>query len=118
MVLREHIGLSQREMAARLGLTTRTYKAWEHSRRKRHSYYSMVKISEATGVSLDWLGAGGYPGQAKSDQPFASGGGPLPPGGRPTRITGQITPEVRAANTELIPRYLRELGMESVSPAA
>jgi len=82
VVLREWLGLSQDEMAGRLGMPVRVYREWE--RPGRRQWRSLMqppasRISAVTGVSLHWLCCGEYPDQPPSDVPLAIGGEPLPP---------------------------------------
>jgi transcriptional regulator with XRE-family HTH domain len=82
--LRTHLCLTQPEMAHRLGMSVRTYRAWEHRPRSTRGWTRMLfSLSDEFGVSIDWMVGGGYPGQPRNDNlPMARGGTPLP---RPTR---------------------------------
>jgi len=80
--LRAYLCLTQEEMAHRLDMTVRTYKAWES---RRHTRWTRVvlRLSDEFGVSTDWMIRGHYPGRPRDDTiPMMVGGAPLP---RPMR---------------------------------
>jgi len=84
VVLRQWLGLSPHEMAARLGMAPRTYREWERPggrKWRRVNQSPLVKIHAATGVCLNWFICGDH-GDHPPDVPIARSGEPLP---QPTR---------------------------------
>jgi len=79
LLLRQWLGLSQQEMAARLGLSVRAYREYERGRRKWHDTLFILRVSAATKVSIDWMWRGHYPGRPKSRVPFDTHGRPMRP---------------------------------------
>jgi DNA-binding transcriptional regulator YiaG len=72
--LRLHLGLTEQEMAARLGMSKRAYAAWETPERStRGATLFSIRLAEQFDVSIDWIVIGGQP-----NGPQAPGGGPLP----------------------------------------
>jgi len=70
VVLCMWLGLSQREAAAKLGMSTCTYREWEPLGRRqwqRVQQSPAAKLRVATGVSLDWL-------RSRRDEPYNSAG--------------------------------------------
>ena len=75
VLLREHLGLSQREMAFRLGMTHRAYATWEEptGRRQRPRTVAFLNaLDRVTGVSIAWL-----LGSLPSDVPLGRDGKPM-----------------------------------------
>jgi len=86
VLLRTWLGLTEPEMAHRLGMPIRSYQEWERpGRRKFRSKMPLMKVSEATGVSADWLARGTDHEGRPSTDPVAVNGVPMPrvmhPGG-------------------------------------
>jgi DNA-binding transcriptional regulator YiaG len=79
-ILREWLGLSQHEMAAKLDMSTHTYQEWERPGcRKWRGIVFPWKVCRVTGASVDWLCFGGYSNQPPSVVPLMVGGKPMPP---------------------------------------
>lgn len=81
--LRLWLGLSEAELAARIGISVRSYRALEVRDRKRGWVVVFCRLAEETGVSLDWLMNGRPPGvwdqAARNDAvPFGFDGRVLP----------------------------------------
>lgn len=56
-VLRLHLGLSEAEMAARIGISAKALRYWESGQRRSSRGMTLVsvKLGEEFNVSLDWL---------------------------------------------------------------
>ena len=86
--LRRVLGRSQHEMAAALGMTVRTYRAYERNQRTGRGWlrfiYRVVDAAQAGDdvqrVSLNWLMCGSfYPWHPSDDRPLDWRGRPLRP---------------------------------------
>jgi ribosome-binding protein aMBF1 (putative translation factor) len=62
---RDGAGLSQRQLADKIGATVRSVSWWENGDRMPDLVF-FAKIAEATGVSIDWLYTGADPCEAAS----------------------------------------------------
>lgn len=80
-VLRRHLGETPEQFATRLGMTKRAYLPYELGKRRGYGVTNLVlRAGQSTGVSLDWLMAGGYPDGPKNDRrPMLRGGLSMPP---------------------------------------
>lgn len=57
--LRRHLGLTEQEIAARLGISPRSYRQWERGRRSMRGWTEFViALSREFDVSIDWLASG------------------------------------------------------------
>ncbi len=82
--LRRHLGLSESEMAAGLGLTVRAYLNLEARHRQRGMTPVLIGLAETTGVSIDWVltGKAGplrHMGTRNDLRPLGARGQPIPP---------------------------------------
>ena len=77
--LRQWLDLSQAEMATKLGMTVRAYRAYERGHPKWIDSSFTTRVSAATNVSTDWLWIGGYWGGPPSRMPLTVAGGPMRP---------------------------------------
>jgi transcriptional regulator with XRE-family HTH domain len=78
--LRLLFGLTEQEMAVRMGMSERAYAAWETPERSSRSFpLFAIRLAEQFGVSIDWIATGGQIAGPRDDEmPQAPGGGPLP----------------------------------------
>lgn len=60
--LRVYLGMSEAQMAARIGLSLRAYRALEARGRRRDWVTVYCNLAAVTGVSLDWIMSGLPPG--------------------------------------------------------
>jgi transcriptional regulator with XRE-family HTH domain len=75
VILCRWLGLSENEMAARLGMAAATYRQWERrGGRQWRSIKPLKKVADAIGVSAAWLAYG------PSCVPFAKDGASMPAG--------------------------------------
>jgi transcriptional regulator with XRE-family HTH domain len=65
--LRLHLGLTEREMAARLEISVRAYRHRER-RAVRMSWLFSIRLAEEFNVSLDWLTTGSAGGLPRNDR--------------------------------------------------
>ena len=78
--LRLLFGLTEREMAVRMGMSEHAYAAWETPERSSRGFpLFAIRLAEQFGVSIDWIATGGQIAGPRNDEiPQAPGGGPLP----------------------------------------
>ena len=77
--LRQRLGLSPAEMATKLGMTARAYRAYERGHPKWKDSSFTMRVSAATNVSTDWLWVGGRWGGPRSRVPLTVAGTPMRP---------------------------------------
>ena len=77
--LRQWLDLSQAEMATKLGMTVRAYRAYERGHPNWKDWSFTTRVSAATNVSIDWLWIGGYWGGPPSRVPLTVSGAPMRP---------------------------------------
>ena len=77
--LRQWLGLSQAEMASKLGMTARAYRAYERGHPKWKDSSFNLRVSAATNVSIDWLWIGGCWEGPPSRVPLTVAGAPMRP---------------------------------------
>lgn len=76
--IRRHFGLSEQQMALRLEMNVRSYRAWETGPRKsfRGGTDFVLRLCREFGLSIDWYMTGGEPRNDR--RPFGPNGEPLP----------------------------------------
>ena len=77
--LRLLFGLTEQEMAVRMGMSEHAYAAWETPERSSRSFpLFAIRLAEQFDVPIDWIVTGGQPNGPRNDNvPKAPGGGPL-----------------------------------------
>ena len=77
--LRLLFGLTEQEMAVRMGMSERAYAAWETPEHSSRGFpLFAIRLAERFGVSIDWIATGGQIAGPRDDEiPQALGGGPL-----------------------------------------
>ena len=78
-LLRKWLGLSEQEMADRLGITVHAYRDYELGRSKWNDVAFALRLADATNVSVDWMWCGGYWDGPASRIPLAIDGRPMRP---------------------------------------
>ena len=93
VLLRQWLGLSQAEMAARVGMTVRAYREYERGHRKWKDLSFTIRVSATTNVAIDWLRFGDWWGEPPSRAPIAVDGAPMRPVLRVVRGLGRNSPK-------------------------
>jgi transcriptional regulator with XRE-family HTH domain len=63
-LVRYLLNLSEKEAAAAMFITVKTYRKWETGERHRDNMHGVIRFAKKYGFSYGWLFAGpGYPGE-------------------------------------------------------